>query len=134
MSTRRASRRAPASAPSRACRRMRCTRLRPARSACRPAHPTYCDPTTAPAPAGSAAGVTMTTAPSRAFVDAAGAPAFGANRTHAGLMGGMVFDVALACVRNAVEIVRRDDLALQIVAVGGVCSPERARAFIDAGA
>ena len=76
----------------------------------------------------------MINAPSRAFVDAAGAPSFGVSRTHAGLMGGMVFDIALACVRGAVEIVRRDGLALKIVAVGGVCTPERARAFIDAGA
>jgi len=84
--------------------------------------------------AGIVDGVTMINAPSRAFLNAAGAPSFGASRTRAGLMGGVVFDIALASVRSAVEIVRRDDLALKIVAVGGVCSPERARAFIDAGA
>ena len=84
--------------------------------------------------AGIVDGVVMINAPSRAFVNAAGAPTFGASRTHAGLMGGAVFDIAMACVRNAVEIVRRDDLAMKIIAVGGICTPERARALIDAGA
>lgn len=84
--------------------------------------------------AGIVDGVVMINAPSRAFVNATGEPAFGANRTHAGLMGGEVFAIAMACVRNAVEIVRRDGLDMKIIAVGGVCSPGRARAFIDAGA
>jgi dihydroorotate dehydrogenase len=84
--------------------------------------------------AGIVDGVVMINAPSRAFVNAAGEPTFGANRTHAGLMGGEVFAIAMACVRNAVEIVRRDGLDMKIIAVGGVCSPGRARAFIDAGA
>jgi dihydroorotate dehydrogenase len=84
--------------------------------------------------AGIVDGVVMINAPSRPFVNAAGKPAFGASRTHAGLMGGEVFDIAMACVHNAVEIARRDGLDIKIVAVGGVCSPGRARAFIDAGA
>jgi dihydroorotate dehydrogenase len=45
-----------------------------------------------------------------------------------------VFDIAMDCVRNAVEIVRRGGLELKIIAVGGVHSPERVRAYIDAGA
>jgi dihydroorotate dehydrogenase (NAD+) catalytic subunit len=84
--------------------------------------------------AGIVDGVVMINAPSRAFVNAAGAPAFGASRMQAGLMGGKVFDIALACVRDAVDVVHQDRLELKIIAVGGVCSPERARAFIDAGA
>lgn len=79
-------------------------------------------------------GVVMINAPSRAIVDAAGAPAFGIGRERAGMMGGMVFDVAMRCVRNAVDIVRRDGLNLHVLAVGGVCSPERIGAFFDAGA
>ena len=79
-------------------------------------------------------GVVMINAPSRAIVDAAGAPAFGANRARAGMMGGAVFDIAVRCVRNAVDIVGRDDLGLHVLAVGGVCSPERISAFFDAGA
>jgi dihydroorotate dehydrogenase len=49
-------------------------------------------------------------------------------------MGGAVFDVALDCVRNGVDIIRRDRLNLRVLAVGGVCSVERIRAFFDAGA
>ena len=84
--------------------------------------------------AGLADGIVMINAPSRRFVDASGAPAFGTSRPYAGLMGSAVFDIAMNCVRNAVEIVRRDGLELKIIAVGGVHSPERVRAYIDAGA
>lgn len=80
-------------------------------------------------------GVVMINAPSRAIVNAAGAPAFGAGRERAGLMGGgAVFDIAMRCVRDAVGIVRRDGLSLHVLAVGGVTSPERISAFFDAGA
>ena len=84
--------------------------------------------------AGVVDGVVMINAPSRAIVNAAGAPAFGANRERAGMMGGAVFDIAMACVRNAVEIVRRDGLNLDVLAVGGVTSPERISTFFEAGA
>ena len=84
--------------------------------------------------AGIVDGVVMINAPSRLFVDPSGAPTFGASRLRAGLMGGVVFDVAMDCVRRAVTIVREDGLALRILAVGGVCSPVRVRALFDAGA
>jgi dihydroorotate dehydrogenase len=84
--------------------------------------------------AGLVDGVVMINAPSRMIVDASGAPAFGVNRERAGMMGGAVFDVALKCVRAAVEIVRHDGLDLHVLAVGGVCSAERISAFSDAGA
>jgi len=83
---------------------------------------------------GVADGVVMINAPSRLMVDASGAAAFGARRERAGLMGGAVFDIAMQCVRNAVDIVQRDGLGLRILAVGGVCSAERVKAFADAGA
>ncbi len=79
-------------------------------------------------------GVVMINAPSRMVVDETGAPAFGANREHAGMMGGATFDIAMACVRNAVEVVQRDGLDLHVLAVGGVYSPERISALFDAGA
>lgn len=79
-------------------------------------------------------GVVMINSPSRLIVDASGASAFGARRERAGLMGGAVFDIALNCVRNAVDIVERDKLNLRVLAVGGVCSVERIRAFSEAGA
>ena len=79
-------------------------------------------------------GVVMINAPSRIIVDAAGSPAFGAGRERAGVMGGAVFDIAMRCVRGAVAIVQRDGLNLRVLAVGGVCSPERISAFFNAGA
>jgi dihydroorotate dehydrogenase (NAD+) catalytic subunit len=79
-------------------------------------------------------GVVMINAPSRVMVDASGAPVFGVGRSRAGMMGGAVFEIAMQCVRNAIDIVRRDGLELHILAVGGVCSAERIKAFADAGA
>jgi dihydroorotate dehydrogenase (NAD+) catalytic subunit len=84
--------------------------------------------------AGLVDGVVMINAPSRLIVDASGAPAFAGGRERAGMMGGAVFDVALKCVRAAVEIVQHDGLDLHVLAVGGVCSVERISAFADAGA
>jgi len=79
-------------------------------------------------------GVVMINAPRRMIVDKNGAPAFGSNRAHAGMMGGATFDVAMQCVQNAVNIVQRDRLCLHVLAVGGVHSPERISAFFNAGA
>ena len=84
--------------------------------------------------AGVVDGVVMINSPSRLIVDANGASAFGDRRERAGLMGGAVFDIALSCVRNAVELIRRDKLSLRVLAVGGVNSVERIKAFADAGA
>lgn len=84
--------------------------------------------------AGLVDGVVMINAPSRLIVDGSGAPAFGRNRERAGMMGGAVFDIALKCVRTAVEIVRHDGLDLHVLAVGGVCSTQRISAFSDVGA
>lgn len=79
-------------------------------------------------------GVTMINSPSRLIVDGTGASAFGGKRERAGLMGGAVFDIALNCVRNAVDLIQRDKLGLRVLAVGGVCSVERIKAFAEAGA
>jgi dihydroorotate dehydrogenase (NAD+) catalytic subunit len=83
---------------------------------------------------GRADGVVMINAASRRIVDAAGAPSFGAGRERAGITGGALHGIALRCVRQAVAIVARDRLGLEILAVGGASSPERVRAFRDAGA
>ena len=53
------------------------------------------------------------------IIDSSGAPAFGAHRAYAGMMGGATFDVAVRCVQDAVKIVRRDQLNLHVLAVGG---------------
>ena len=58
-------------------------------------------------------GVVMINSPSRLIVDPSGASAFGTKRERAGLMGGAVFDIASGCVRSAVELIRRDKLALR---------------------
>ena len=79
-------------------------------------------------------GVVMINAPRRMIIDSSGAPAFGAHRAYAGMMGGATFDVAMRCVQDAVKIVQRDQLNLHVLAVGGVNSPERINAFFDAGA
>jgi dihydroorotate dehydrogenase (NAD+) catalytic subunit len=83
---------------------------------------------------GRADGIVMINAASRRVVDAAGAPSFGAGRVRAGIIGGALHGIALRCVRQAVAIVQRDRLGLEILAVGGASSPERVRAFRDAGA
>ena len=59
-------------------------------------------------------GIVAINSPSRPIVDASGASAFGARRERAGLMGGAVFDIALNCVRNAVDIIQRDKLDLRV--------------------
>ncbi len=79
-------------------------------------------------------GVVMINAPRRMIVDKSGAPAFGADRPYAGMMGGATFDVAMKCVRSAVKIVQHDQLNLRVLAVGGVNTPEHISAFFDAGA
>lgn len=83
---------------------------------------------------GKADGVTMINGASRRIVDADGAPAFGAARESAGVIGGALHHLALANVRTSAAIVRRDGLALKLIGVGGATSPERVQAFLDAGA
>jgi dihydroorotate dehydrogenase len=83
---------------------------------------------------GPADGVVMINAPSRRILDRAGAPAFGAGRERAGVMGGQVHRLALDCVRRAARLIARDALGLAVIAVGGATSPARVRAFVDAGA
>jgi dihydroorotate dehydrogenase len=79
-------------------------------------------------------GIVMINAPGRELLDETGRPAFGEARKMAGMMGGITFDIGLACVRRAVAAVRRHDLGLRIIAVGGVTSPRRIAAYFDAGA
>lgn len=83
---------------------------------------------------GKADGVTMINGASRRIVDEAGEPFFGAGRERAGVIGGALHRLALANVRAATEIIRRDGLALKVIGVGGATSPERVQAFLDAGA
>ena len=83
---------------------------------------------------GKADGITMINGASRRIVDEKGAPAFGAGREQAGVIGGALHHLALDMVRQAAAIVRRDKLAVKLIGVGGANSPERIEAFLDAGA
>jgi dihydroorotate dehydrogenase len=83
---------------------------------------------------GYASGVVMINGLSRAIATEAGADAFGPARRRAGVVGTAIFDIALANVRNAVTIIADKRLDLKVVAVGSASSPERVRAFLDAGA
>ncbi|MDK3018752.1 beta/alpha barrel domain-containing protein [Pseudodonghicola flavimaris] len=79
-------------------------------------------------------GITMINAPSRELLDADGAPAFGENRRTAGMMGGVNYQIARACVEMATTIVARDGIDCRILAVGGVTTPERIAGLFEAGA
>lgn len=83
---------------------------------------------------GHADGVVMINAPSRRIVDGSGRPAFGSDRPRGGVMGSAIFPLALQQVRTAVEIIARDGLGIEVIAVGGIISVERVRAALDAGA
>jgi dihydroorotate dehydrogenase len=83
---------------------------------------------------GHADGVVMINGLSRAIATPAGADAFGPTRPRAGVVGSAIFDIALANVRNATAIISDKGLNLKVVAVGGASSPERAGAFLNAGA
>ena len=84
--------------------------------------------------AGKADGVIMMNGLSRRVVDEAAAPFFGEKRQRAGITGGAIYRFALRQVRQAVGIIERDKLDLKVLGCGGITNPERARAFIDAGA
>jgi dihydroorotate dehydrogenase len=77
---------------------------------------------------GAADAVTMINAPARRFVDAGGAPAFGPGSARGG------GSIALGCVRRAAAAIARDRLSLAVVGVGGVSTPARAAAMLEAGA
>jgi dihydroorotate dehydrogenase len=83
---------------------------------------------------GTMDGVIMMNGLSRAVVDGKGEPAFGANRVRAGITGGGIYRFAMRQVREAVAIAEQDRLAIKVLGCGGATTPERVRAFIDAGA
>lgn len=79
-------------------------------------------------------GIAMINAPSRVLLDDKGDFAFGETRQTAGMMGGVNFDIGLDCVKRAVAVIGARGLGLKVLAVGGVTTPERAKAYADAGA
>lgn len=84
--------------------------------------------------AGTVDGIVVMNGLSRPVVDAAGAPVFGPQRRRAGITGGAIHRFALRQARQAVEIIERDRLGIKVIGCGGATTPERVRAFLDAGA
>jgi dihydroorotate dehydrogenase len=83
---------------------------------------------------GHANGVVMINGLSRVILTETGAEAFGPSRRRAGVVGSAIFEIAFANVLNAVAAIREKTLDLKVVAVGGASSPDRVRAFLNAGA
>jgi len=84
--------------------------------------------------AGAADGVVMMNALSRKVELPSGAPAFGPGRHMAGVHGAAIFEIALDSVKQATNLIQAEQLDLSVIGVGGASTPERAAAFIDAGA
>jgi dihydroorotate dehydrogenase len=84
--------------------------------------------------AGQVDGLTMVNGLSRQVVDAAGAPAYGAGREKAGVLGSGVHELCLHQVASAVQLAAAERLDLQIVGNGGVTDADSARNYFDAGA
>lgn len=84
--------------------------------------------------AGAADGVVMMNALARKVEDPDGRPYFGASRHMAGVHGGAIYQLSLDAVKKATQLIRAEQLDLRIIGVGGASTPERAAAFIEAGA
>jgi dihydroorotate dehydrogenase len=82
----------------------------------------------------AADGVVMINAPRRLVQTATGAAPFGPGREYAGIMGRSIHPIALDCVRRAVAIIDRDQLALKVIGVGGAASVNEVQEFLRAGA
>jgi dihydroorotate dehydrogenase len=83
---------------------------------------------------GCADGVVIVNGISRKVLNADGSPAFGPGRQVAGILGRSIHDPSLALVRAAVQIIERDRLALEVLAVGGVLEEADAGRYFEAGA
>jgi dihydroorotate dehydrogenase len=83
---------------------------------------------------GAARGLVIVNGLSRPVLDPSGAPAFGAGRRHAGILGRGVHAVGVRDVARAVAIIRRDRLGLEVAGVGGIARVEDAGRYFDAGA
>jgi dihydroorotate dehydrogenase len=84
--------------------------------------------------AGEAAAVVLVNGVSRRLHRPDGTPAYGEGRETAGILGRAIHEPAVLCVASAVDVVRKERLDLQVIAVGGVASPEDAADFFSAGA
>ncbi len=83
---------------------------------------------------GKASAVVMVNGISRRVVKNDGSAAFGKGREMSGILGRGIHAFSLDNVKSALEIVKKDQLSLEIVAVGGVSRAQDAKGFFDAGA
>lgn len=83
---------------------------------------------------GKASAVVMVNGISRRVVKNDGSAAFGKGREMSGILGRGIHAFSLDNVKSALEIVKKDQLSLKIVAVGGVSREQDAKGFFDAGA
>jgi len=84
--------------------------------------------------AGQANGLTMVNGLSRWIVSATEAPAYGADRKKAGVLGSGVHALCVRQVASATRLIAAERLDLQIVGNGGVTDADSARNYFDAGA
>lgn len=71
---------------------------------------------------------------SRRVVNSQGEPALGPKRETSGICGSPIRQAALQFVQQAKEIITKEKLGLQIVASGGVTTPQHFEDFLNAGA
>jgi dihydroorotate dehydrogenase len=83
---------------------------------------------------GAASGLVIVNGLSRPVVDAAGAPAFGEGRVHAGILGRGVHAIGVRDVARAAATIRRERLDLQVAGVGGIAQPADVERYFAAGA
>jgi len=63
-----------------------------------------------------------------------GSPALGFGREKSGLCGNPIRDLALEWVKDAKEIIEKENLDLKIIGMGGVSEPKHFNEFLQAGA
>ncbi|MEY4567469.1 MAG: hypothetical protein RLY14_2439 [Planctomycetota bacterium] len=83
---------------------------------------------------GIANGITLVNCITRPVLYRDGSPVFGMEYRNAGVLGRAIHEPAVDLVRQTREIVERNNLSLEIAAVGGVAGVEDMQDFWDAGA
>lgn len=84
--------------------------------------------------AGAASGLVIVNGVSRAVLDRSGAPAFGAGRRQAGILGRGVHHIGVGDVARAVALIGRERLGLEVTGVGGIAGVADAERYFAAGA
>ncbi len=67
-------------------------------------------------------------------VDHNGNSIFTDNRTVAGIGGAPIFELAKEFVKEAIQVIRKNNLDLKLIAMGGVTKPEDFQTLLDLGA